>query len=292
VEIQIKGIIKDLQKNLDLRENLQNEWAKAQEIKEFKNENNGLVTYVQYNPKHLAIKGISTVKDTAFIKAQIQAYPKISFNKKIEPNTEFTPFPKKNKLKDDFDKGFNINFEIDIPYQEIIEKSKSKFKNKSLNIEFKIFKKNKIKTRISRLKDFKIYAHEDKLIFGLCLKGFVRGLVFIQGVPKYDVNKGIIYLEGLEWTSTTKRNLSLLKLIDLTLNEKLKERLNLMIRYNLASEVRPKIEELNKKYFNQDKGLILNGKLVNVALTDIFPHDNELKVFVNIGAEVEGVTLD
>lgn len=154
---------------------------------------------------------------------------------------------------------FRINLLTDIPYQTIerltmeeVRDSAFTFGNKQLVFE-----------------SFRIYGTEGRMAIETTVKGSVKGIMYLTGIPYFNANDTTLRVKNLKFDLKT-RNLWM-KSANWLFNGKIERSLTEAIAIPFNSDIR-EIEQLLSSYLNHQRlgyGFELKGKLSKVTVSDL-----------------------
>lgn len=156
------------------------------------------------------------------------------------------------------------------------------------NIARKMFLDKEYDVRGSKVKitDIKVYGAENRVMIEAATEGYVKGIVFISGIPVYDDVKKKIVL------SDTKFNLRTSNILQKTATLLFKGKIVKMIEeeYGIPTQEleltsRKSIEEaFNKEYY---KGLKMNGRVFNLKPTSILMNPSGITAVIDTNASLK-----
>lgn len=194
-----------------------------------------------------------------------------------------------NKLDD----KINLMLNIQISFDQINQTIQQQLIGKSIKLESKEYKLD--------ILDAKVFGNTDKILIGVNVTGKVKrgvlakkikGIVYFEGTPVYNIQKQTISVKNFELNIQTKD--VLLKSASWLANSKLfKNSIESKLEFSIAKELKDAIkianEAVNKQY---GKKLQFNGVINQITPTDIFVTPNAVRVNIKalgkIGLKLNG----
>ncbi len=172
--------------------------------------------------------------------------------------------------------NFLLQTTANIPFSEATNIARTMFLNKNYDLRGSQVK----------IKDIKVYGVENKVMIEAETDGYVKGKVFISGIPVYDETKKKIVL------SNTKFNLRTANILQKTATLLFRGKIVKMIEeeygiptQDLENSSRKSIEEaFNKEYY---KGLKMNGKVFNLKPSGILMNPSGITTIIDTNATLK-----
>lgn len=172
--------------------------------------------------------------------------------------------------------NFLLQTTANIPFSEATNIARTMFLNKNYDLRGSQVK----------IKDIKVYGVENKVMIEAETDGYVKGKVFISGIPVYDETKKKIVL------SNTKFNLRTANILQKTATLLFRGKIIKMIEeeygiptQDLENSSRKSIEEaFNKEYY---KGLKMNGKVFNLKPSGILMNPSGITAIIDTNATLK-----
>jgi hypothetical protein len=278
---KLPELMQDLANDLNFKSEIEKVWYSLQKIEKIEDDSNQSTIYVRYNPESLYLDGVYSRGDSAYITANIAAKPELSYN---QPLDDLEPKPI-NYIKpaSSISPALDLMINTSVSYNDLL----ADVDYDDIKLEFKVkvpTKKKEVKIRYSKVKKIHLYGSGDKLVIGVCLKGFVKGQIYAYGVPKYDDSTGDLYFDDFDWSAETYNYFALFNIADVLFHDKLKEVLYEGLKYNVSQDIAPQIQSFNEEYVSNEieEGVSISAELFSVIPSKIIPQKDHMKVYFQI----------
>ena len=226
--------------------------------------------YLSTQPQQLRISQASLLKDSLFISLGLTVKPEL----KQVPETNRRPLPNLTDFSPR--SGFKLFIAQQLPYDSL-----SMVANKQVaGQEFQVGKGLLKKT--VRIDSMKLQGGISKIIVKVFVSKAAKGVFYLEGIPKWDLQKQELWLDSLDYHIDTRQFLirTASSLLDGTITNKLKA----YTRFNLTQ----KVTDLNASLISQMNravypGVSSKGYLTRLSVDDLKASDKG--IFIAAGAE-------
>lgn len=186
------------------------------------------------------------------------------------------------KLTKNAPNNFNIILSADLPYTQAKELAKGQLLNKTFQFQGK---------KSVTITDFDIYGSDGKVIVKVDMIGSINGTIYLSGVPTYNATSQSITFENMDFDVNSKS--ALLKSANWLAHDKFVKIMQPYFTYSLAEQLKESKSMMQKAMTNNRvaKGVLLNGKLGDLAPREIILTQSSLKAIVDVKGTL-GVTVD
>ncbi|MBX9852037.1 MAG: DUF4403 family protein [Cytophagaceae bacterium] len=141
------------------------------------------------------------------------------------------------------------------------------------------FKDGKKKVKIDNIQ---LYGSQNKIVLALEVSGNVKGKIFLKGVPYYHQATKSIKIKDMEFDLDTKNKL--LKSADWLAHDIFIKKIESNFSFSIQEELKETEDLLAKSLTNNriNKNVLLNGRLTEVAVKDIFLTEDSMKAVILI----------
>lgn len=283
VSIPIKGIVDVLIKNnkdfiqntidktiretLPINDYITTIWKKVQDPIPLSFE--GMNAWIKATPQALYSTPILGDKGNISTTIGIKCLMELYMGKSPEVKEKQQSLPQL-KMYSTTDESFNINILADIPYEVIDTIAKSTLLGDTLEAG----KKSVV------IDSLEIFGQNEKIVIGVGVKGFINGMVYLQGTPYYEPNTSSIRLKDVEYELDTRNIFANLA------NLFYKKGLTRMIEENLVIPIEEYLnlakEMGSSELFDMElmENVKMNGILNKINITEIFPTSKGLKASI------------
>lgn len=219
------------------------------------------------NPQKIALDDLFFKNDSALVNLNLALQPKISLSPLDTPAKKLPELSEYQKAD-----GFDLFIDIEANYDSLNALVKKEVIGKT-------FTYNK-KTII--LTDFKIHStRNERINFAVTIDGSKKGILYLEGTPKFDSKTQQISIPDLVFDIKTKN--AILKSAKWIFNAKIEEKL----RAAAVFDLKPQLEEM-KMLIEQElntelhPGVHLTGKLSKLEIDHIYPFTHQLFLRVKV----------
>jgi hypothetical protein len=226
--------------------------------------------FLYINPEQLSISPLTLQKNKLKGSIGIKASPEIrteAVDVKTKKIPNLSEYQKVN--------GFNVYTDIKMHY-DTLEKQ---------IMEYLAGQKFESGSQYIIVKGLSLFAVEERLGVEVDFEGSKKGRLFLTGLPVYDSVSQRIRMEDLQFDLKTK-NL-LLKSAKWLLNERIRKEMQKAMNVDISPYLKDAKKKMNEALNAQyDRGLILNGQIHTLNITDHQMRADEMWVRVFMGGTI------
>ena len=223
------------------------------------------------NPEKIALSKLTFDESAAFVDLNLDLQPKVSFVPLLNPLKKLPNLTEYKKSD-----GFDLLVDIEADYDSL---------NKILRQEIvgQVFDYNGKKIEIV---DFKIHStRNERINFALTIAGSKKGILYLEGTPKFDSKTQLITMPDLVFDIKTKS--AILKSAKWMFETKIEEKLRAAAVYDLRPQLISLKDQIEKE-LNADlqPGVNLSGKLEKLEIEHIYPYTHQLFMRVKLNGKL------
>ncbi len=258
-------IDKAIKNNLNFRKNIQDIWTSIQKPVKINDEYN---IWLKASPTEISSTPILSNNGNIKISLGIKSVIETFIGKKPDfiPNNGLPDY----KMVKSLDNQFKINLFSEISYNSIDSLTKKYLKNET-------FSQDK---RSVTIKDIKVYGSDNKMIIGTTLAGSFNGTIYLSGKPVYDSISSNLKFTEIDFDIETQNALH--KTASWLLHRKFTKMIEDKMFFPVGSKIEETKKLINQKIqsYNLNKNLVLNGKINEIKIQDIFLTPESVKIAV------------
>ncbi|CAN5698236.1 hypothetical protein BH10BAC3_BH10BAC3_03890 [soil metagenome] len=226
--------------------------------------------YLSTQPQQLRISQASLLRDSLFISLGLTVKPEL----KQLPESNRLPLPNLTDFSPR--SGFKLFIAQQLPYDSLSQVANKQVAGQEFQVGKGLLKKT------IRIDSMKLQGGLTKIIVKVFVSRAAKGVFYLEGIPKWDLQKQELWLDSLDYHIDTKQFLirTASTLLDGTIANKLKA----YTRFNLQQ----KVTDLNKSLMAQMNrgiypGVSSKGYLTRLNIDDLKASDKG--IFIAAGAE-------
>ncbi len=131
-----------------------------------------------------------------------------------------------------------------------------------------------------------IYGQNEKLMIGVYVQGFIKGTIYLEGIPYYDPSTSSIRIKDVDYRIQTKNVLA--KIVNLFYKKGLKKMIEEQLVISIKDEIALVKESSRNELFNKEimENVYMNGMLNHLQVEDIFLTPTGLKVGITLSGKI------
>ncbi len=259
-------IDKVIKQKLSMRKYIQDIWLTMQKPVKI---NDAYNMWLKINPQEITSTPIVSqdgrIKISMGIKSLVETY--MGDEPKVIPNVGLPDF----KIVKSLDNSFVVNLMADISYKTADTLAKQYLKGKT-------FTQDKKTVTVT---DIKVYGSNNKMIIATTLTGSLNATIYFTGNPVYDSANAVVKITALDFELETKNKLH--KTANWLLHNKFIRMIEPGLVFPLGDQLAESKLMIQKELTNHyiHKNILLNGKLKELNIEDIFLTPESIKVAVS-----------
>lgn len=264
-------IDKSLASAVDLKKYVSQAWTELQKPRQVSTEND---LWIRITPKDVYMSPFTSIGNklnlSVSLLGQIESF--MGAQPAANPNVVLPPF----KQIDQPAQQFNLNIGADVTFEKISEIAKKELLNKTFSEG----------TKFIKITDLSIFGSEGKAVFVADVVGSLKGRIYFTGNMVYNPEKMAVEIVKPEFDIKTKN--TLVKSAGWLLHGMILKQLTPYLTYPLKDDLEKIKTEANLMIRNYPiiDGVVLQGNLNNLSVTNLNLVPGALRVFANVKGNI------
>ncbi len=174
------------------------------------------------------------------------------------------------------DKQIKVNLLADVPYTTVDSIANDIMRNETFG-----------EGRHTIIVDsMEIFGQKEKMMIGVHVHGFIKGAIYLEGIPYFEKSSTSIRIKDVEYKIKTKNVLA--KIVNLFYKKGLKKMIEEKIIISLKDEIALIKDSSRNELFNKElmEDVYMNGMLNEVNVEDIFLTKTGLKIGIVLSGKI------